>query len=356
MEFNFTEDQRLLQQTVRDFLEGACPIERLRGLWDSETGRSPELWGELAEVGILGLLVPEEHGGLGMNEVDQVLPLEETGRAALAEPVIATAAVGVKLLLDLDDEPLCERWLGRIASGDARLAVAHPVNRFTADAHVADLILFVQETGGGVEVHGLDPSSCRLTPQPCNDPSRRIFELTASTSADTLLASGDSAAAVADAARDRGALACAAELLGVGDHLIEMAVRYATERKQFGVPIGSFQAVKHMLANAKVRVEYARSVVYRAAASIAHGDLGRGVHASMAKVAASEAAVQAAKSALQVHGAIGYTWEQDLHVFMRRAWSLELAYGNGAWHRERVASAVIDRAEPIETFGYSPPA
>ena len=154
----------------------------------------------------------------------------------------------------------------------------------------------------------------------------------------------------------RQALACAAQMLGVSDRLIELAVQYACERRQFGVAIGSFQAVKHMLADVKVKLEYARSLVYRAAHSVCRDTPSRAVHVSMAKVAASETAARAASTALQVHGAIGYTWEQDLHVWMRRAWSLQLAWGSAAWHRERVSRAVIDRELPAETFGYQAPA
>ena len=352
MQFDFSEDQRLLQQTVRDFLEGACPIERLRDLWDSETGRCPELWSQLAEVGVLGLLVPEADGGLGMDEVDQVLLLEETGRAALAEPVVSTAAVAVPLILGIGSAPLCERWLRAVAAGEAIIAVGHPVNRFIADAHVANWLLLVH----GDEVHGVTPDAVALTAELSNDPSRRIFDIEWTPSRDTLLADGEAGARLAAFALDRGAVACAAEQLGVCDRLIDMAVRYASERKQFGVPVGSFQAVKHMLANVKVRLEYARSLVYRAAYSLSRDARGRAVDASMAKLAASEAASLAARTALQVHGAIGYTWEQDLHVWMRRAWSLQLAWGDGAWHRARLADAVIDRKLPAETFGYAPPA
>jgi alkylation response protein AidB-like acyl-CoA dehydrogenase len=169
------------------------------------------------------------------------------------------------------------------------------------------------------------------------------------------VADGAAGGALWAAALDRGALGCAAQQLGVGQKLIDMAVDYACQRKQFGVPIGTFQAIKHMLADDKVRVEYARSVVYRAAHSVARGVASRSVDVSAAKVAASEAAVLAAKTALQVYGALGYTWEQDLHIWMRRAWSLDLAWGDGAWHRARVADAVIDGTLPAETFGYSAP-
>jgi alkylation response protein AidB-like acyl-CoA dehydrogenase len=199
------------------------------------------------------------------------------------------------------------------------------------------------------------PDAAALTRQPSNDPSRRLFSVAWEPTAATLVADGAAGRALWSAALDRGALACAAQQLGVGQQLIDMAVAYACERKQFGVPIGTFQAIKHMLADVKVRVEYARSVVYRAAHSVARDVRTRSVDVSAAKVAACEAAVTAAKTALQVYGALGYTWEQDLHIWMRRAWSLDLAWGDGAWHRARVADAVIDGALPAESFGYSAP-
>jgi alkylation response protein AidB-like acyl-CoA dehydrogenase len=355
MEFNFSEDQLLLQKTIRDFLEGECTAEYVRSLWETDTGRSPELWAKLAEIGVPGLLVPEAAGGLGMDERDLVLVLEETGRAALAEPLIANAAVAVPMLCELADagrSELADAWLGRIAEGDAILAVGHAQSPFVSDAHIADLLLL----NHGEEIHAVEPGGVRLSAQKSNNQSRRIFSVDWTPSSDTLVASGETATRLQAAAFDRGVLACAAQLLGVGQQLIDMGALYATQRKQFGVAIGTFQAVKHRLANAKVKVEYARSLVYRAAHSVAMGVPTRSVDASIAKVSAGEAATFSAKEALQVHGAIGYTYEQDLHVWMKRAWSLELAYGTGAWHRGRVADAVIDGALPAEPFGYSAPA
>lgn len=349
MEFGFSEDQHLLQTTVRDFLAGACPVDHVRAQWETDTGRSPEFWAQLAEIGVPGLLVPEAQGGLGMDELDLVLILEETGRAALAEPVVATAAVGVPMLRELG--ALGDEWLPKIAEGNARLAVGHPINTFTADAHVADLLLLAD----GDDVHAVAPGDVRREAQPCDDPSRRIFSLGWSPSDATKVASGETGRALLDAALDRGALACAAESLGATDQLVAMAVDYATERKQFGVPIGSFQAIKHMLADVKVRLEYARSLVYKAAWSVATGAATRSTDVSAAKAQACEAGTQAARVGLQVYGALGYTWEQDLHVWMRRAWTLERAWGNGAFHRARVADAVIDGARPAEPFGYSAP-
>ena len=352
MEFVFTEDQLLLQQTVRDFLEGECTVEHVRAMWETETGRSPEFWGKLAEIGVPGLLVPDEYDGLGMNEVDMVLVLEETGRAGLAEPVIHTAFVGVPLLADAGNEALAREWLPKVAAGEAILSVGHAQSPFVSDAHVADLLLL----SSGEAVHAVPAADVEITLQPANDPAKKIATVDWTPSAATLLAEGDAGQQLQSAAFDRGVLGCAAQLLGVGQQLIEMAVLYATQRKQFGVPIGSFQAVKHMLANEKVKVEYARTLVYRAADSVAHARPSRAVDVSMAKIATSEAAVATAKTALQVHGALGYTWEQDLHVWMRRAWSLDAAWGSLAYHRSRLAGAVIDGNAPAISFGYEAPA
>jgi alkylation response protein AidB-like acyl-CoA dehydrogenase len=350
MKFDFEQDQRLLQAAVRDFLAGELPVERVRALWDTETGRSPELWSGLAELGIPGLLVPENRGGLGLDEIDLVLLLEETGRAALAEPLVATAAVAVPLLRDLGGA-LAERWLTEIAGGRAIVAVGHPVNAFTSDAHVADLLLLTDAE----EIHAVEPAAVTLTRQAANDPARRIYSIDWTPSQASLVGRDEEAQRQLAAALDRGALACAAQALGVADRLVELSVAYACQRHQFGAPIGSFQAVKHLLANVQVAIEYARPAVYRAAHSIARNAAGRAVDVSMAKRSACEAAQRAARVALQVHGAIGYTWEQDVHVWMRRAWSLALAWGDAAWHTARVAEAVLDGAGPAHTFGYSAP-
>jgi hypothetical protein len=245
--------------------------------------------------------------------------------------------------LGLARRDLCERWLPRLAEGEAIVAVGHPVNAFLEDAHVADLLLLA----AGDEIHALDPEAAERVAQPANDPARRIFEVRWSPSAATRVAQGAPARALLAAALDRGALACAAQLLGVTEKLLELAVAYAQQRRQFGQPIGAFQAVKHQLANVKVALEYARPVVHRAAYSVAREAAARATHVSHAKLVAGEAAALAARTALQVHGAIGYTWEQDLHVWMRRAWSLELAWGSGSFQRARAADAVLAPGAPI---------
>jgi len=346
MDFRFTDDQLNFRDSLRKALEKECTPAHVRALWDTDTGRSPERWAKLAALGLLGILVPEAHGGLGMNEVDLVLLLEETGRVALPEPVVETAAVGAPLLADT---PLSSGWLPQIAAGNAILTIGHPLNPFVPDAHVADLLLLSQ----GDALHAVPRTNVSMRRQPCNDPSRRLFRVDWSPTTETRVAHGAEAKRLLDAAFDRAALACAAQQLGGAQQMLDIGVRYASERQQFGKPIGAYQAVKHLLANVAVRLEFARPVVYRAAFSVAHDCPTRGVDVSHAKLAASEAAVLAAKTVHQVHGAMGYTWECDLHIWMKRAWALDTTWGTSVWHRRRVAAAVIDGVAPVETFGYN---
>ena len=356
MEFNFDEDQILLQQTVRDFLSGESPVEFVRAQWETETGRSPEFWSRLSEIGIPGLLIAEEFGGLGLNEIDAVRVFVEIGRAGLAEPVVPTVAVAARLLGELRKpnggglDPLATEWLPKIACGEAIIAVAQPTSPLVSDAHIADLLIL----RSGDALYAVPRRDVQATPQPSNDPSQKLFTVDFEARDDHRIASGDTADRLENAALDRGALASAAEQIGACEQLIAMSVDYTSQRKQFGVPIGSFQAVKHHLANLKVALEYARSHVERAAHSVAHDVPTRSVDVSMAKISAGEAALEAARISLQVHGALGYTWEQDLHVWMRRAWTLDLAWGETAWHRERLAAALFEKRFPVESFGYSP--
>jgi alkylation response protein AidB-like acyl-CoA dehydrogenase len=339
--FTFTDEQRRFQASMRELLERECTPRAVRALWETETGRSRERWARLAALGLLGVLVPERLGGLGLTEVDLVLPLEETGRAALPEPVLETAAVAVPLLAGLGSSERADEWLRRIAAGEAVATVGCAADPWVADAHVADLLLLPH----GDEIHAVPRARVALESQPAVDPSRRLFRVTWTPAPDTRVAAGEEGRRLAAAALDRGALAAAAQLCGVGQRLLDLAVRHATQREQFGRPIGSFQAVKHLLANVAVRLELARPVVYRAAFSVARDAATRAADVSHAKAAASEAAGQAARAALQVHGAVGYTWEMDLHIWMKRAWALEAAWGTGAWHRARVARAVLDGAD-----------
>ncbi len=335
MDFTFTEDQLLFQSSVRDFLTGEVSPARIRASWETDSGRDPELWRQLAELGLTGITVPEECGGLGMSALDFVLLAQECGYVALPEPLVHTALVAVPLLCDLGGE-LAAQWLPRIAAGDARVVVGLQQNLVVEDAHVADLLLLQR----GDDWFALSADQVELRRNESVDPSRRLFAVDLEAGAEPLL-TGARARDLAAATLDRGALACAAQALGLAQRMVDMAVSYSADRQQFGKPIGSFQAVKHLMANVAVRLEYARAPVHRAAYSLAKGDLAAARAVSHAKLMACEAANLAAKHSIQVHGAMGYTWEVDLHIFMKKAWALANTWGDMAFHKARIADYIF---------------
>jgi alkylation response protein AidB-like acyl-CoA dehydrogenase len=308
--FAFSDEQIAMRDAVRAFLDKECPPKVVRDAWTNDTGRSG-LWSRLGEMGVLGVLAPEAQGGFGGDYLDLVLLLEEAGRAALPEPVVEHAAVAVPLLDDAH----------AAAAGDVTITVAPP-SGLVPYADSADLVL--------LDDRFVEPGTLELKRHESVDGSRRVFAIRGQPASIDL------------ASLDRAALGVAAQLVGLADHMLTTTVDYAKERRQFGVPIGSFQAVKHHLANVALALEFARPLVYRAAWSLAHQDDHRSMHVHMAKARASEAALLASRVALQVHGAIGYTTEYDLHLWMKRAWALESSWGDSAWHHARVGRAILD--------------
>jgi len=299
MNFQPTEDQKLFARTVRELLEKECPPEAAR------RGFSKERWEKLLEMGVVDML------GSGMTEIDMVPILEEAGRAALPEPLIEASIVSG------------EGLYGVVTAGVGTRYVAH--------ADVADEIVFDHHG----ELFAVPRVATTLNRIESFDAPRPLFDVTWDYHSARQL----------DTDRDRGVaratLGAAAELLGLAARCIEMAGDYAKERHQFGKPIGSFQAVKHKLADALLPLEFARPAVYRAAWSLSSGDEMIGRDVSMAKAMAGEAASGASKAALQTLGAIGYTQEHDLHIWMKRIWALNAAWGNPDQHRARVASVVL---------------
>ena len=310
MRFAFTDDQLELRDAVRDFLEKECPPSVVRDAWTNDSGRSA-LWAKLGALGVLGVLAPEARAGLGGSFLDLVLLLEETGRAALPEPIVEHAAVALPAL----DDP------GPAAAGEVTVSAGLPGSKVVPYADSADVVLLDDEA--------FAPDALTLEPCDSVDGSRRLFTV------------GWGPFAMKGEWFERGALGTAAQLLGLGQQLLDVTVEYAKQRHQFGAPIGSFQAVKHKLADVRLALEFARPVVYRAAHSVAHDEEDRSVHVSMAKAYASDAALLAARHALQVHGAIGYSYEHDLHLWMKRAWALAASWGDAAWHRDRVGRAIL---------------
>jgi alkylation response protein AidB-like acyl-CoA dehydrogenase len=288
-------------------------------------------------MGVVGLTAPEEHGGLGMDETGLVLLLEEAGRVALPEPLAQTTAVGIPMLRDAMPNPIGERLLSKAAGGDIKLGVA--LARSPMVAHAEETDVFLMERADSL--YAIPRGAVTITPGFSVDPTWTVGTVEWNADPESLLLEGPAARDAAELAFDRGALGAAGHLLGVSARMIEMGAAYAKERVQFGKPVGSYQAVKHLLANALVRLEFARPAVYRAAWSVANDVPERSRDVSMAKALASEAALGAAKASLQVHGAIGYTEEHDLHIWLKRARSVASSWGTASWHRERVAARVL---------------
>jgi alkylation response protein AidB-like acyl-CoA dehydrogenase len=335
VEFAFDERQLEFRAQLRAYTDNECTAADVRAAWASELGWSPARWEALAEMGVVGLTVPEPYGGLGLDEIDLVLLLEEAGRSGLPEPLLETTALGAPLIAEApgeEGEAAREEWLPRVASGETVVTFATSSAPGASAAVGAHLLLL--ERGGSVYAVAAD--TVRHEARRTLDGSRRVSRIHWEEPQGTLLASGAAADALVARTLDRAALGAAAVLLGVTDRLVTMAAQYAVERQQFGKAIGSFQAVKHHLSNALIRLEFARPVVYRAAWSVAGREPTSSRDASMAKAQASDAATLAARTALQVHGAIGYTWEHDLHLWMKRAWSLAAAWGDAPTHRARV--------------------
>ncbi|KEQ19647.1 acyl-CoA dehydrogenase family protein [Endozoicomonas numazuensis] len=339
MDFTFNEDQLVFHDSVKSFLTNEVTPERIREQWTTESGRSSDLWDQLAELGLTAMTVPEAFGGLGMNELDFILLAEECGYVALAEPLVDTVLVAVPLINSLGNEQkhFKESWLPRIAEGKATVAVGHQNNPLVADAHIADLLLLPN----GNEVHAVPSEQVELLLNESVDPSRKLYKVTWTPSAETLVANEEEGKKLWEATLNRGALAAAAQQLGLARRIVDLSVDYTYERKQFGKPVGSFQAVKHHMANVAVKIEFAKAPLYRAAYDIAEGLSTAGRSVSHAKLATSEAALLGAKNGIQVHGAMGYTWEVDLHIFMKRAWALDASYGSQGFHKKRVKDSLL---------------
>jgi alkylation response protein AidB-like acyl-CoA dehydrogenase len=345
MDFTFTEDQLLFQDSVRDFLVNEVTPERIRQSWETDSGRSEELWAQLAELGLTGMTVPEEFGGLGMNELDFVLLAQECGYVALPEPLVHTALVAVPILQEIGGE-LADQWLPKIATGEAKVVVGLEQNLLVEDAHTADLLLLQQ----GDSLVAAIPDQVSLRHNESVDPSRKLYAVEVGAGA-TSVASGEQAAALASATLDRGALGCAAQALGLAQRMIDISVQYTSERQQFGQAIGAFQAVKHHMANVAVRLEYAKAPVHRAAYAVANKQAQATRAVSHAKLVACEAANLGARNSHQVHGAMGYTWEVDLHIFMKKAWALANTWGDAGYHKSRVADYIFSDDAQLGAIG-----
>lgn len=326
MRFAVAERDAVLAGAVGEVLAKRCGPELIRAGWPGgRVAQVDALWRTLAGVGVPAALVPEAAGGLGLDE-NALAPLMETlGRAGPPVPAAETVAVGAPLLAAADAPQLAA-----VLAGSSLVAVARQEGAPVPFAARAALI--VVPVGDGLRLY--ERGEVRAEPVASVDGSRAAARVSAPAGGGLLLAEGPRARA---AAYRRGVLATSALLVGLGARMLELTVDHVRERRQFGVPVGSFQAVKHALADAEVALRFARPAVLAAGWAQAAGDAEAAVRTSMAKVLASDAARRAARTALQCHGAVGYTTQYPLHLYAKRAWALAADWGGPAYHRELVA-------------------
>jgi alkylation response protein AidB-like acyl-CoA dehydrogenase len=332
MRLTADDDALAFGQSVAAMLEDAANSEALRAAWDSADGRIPGLWGRLAEMGVLGAMVPEGYGGLGL-DIRSVLPvLVASGWTAVPEPIVETL-VGSALLAAAGGAA-AKQWLPAIVEGEATVGLGLGPGALVSGAQWADVLILRDPVG---DAHLVEPSQVTINPATSVDGGVRLADVEWSPSPATRLSDVN-----ADDFLDIAIVAVAAQLVGLTQTMLDLSVKYALQREQFGKVIGSFQAVKHQLADVYVGNSFARPVVARAAWSVATDQPSSWRDASHAKFAAGRAAQRSARTALQVHAGIGYTYEHDLHMYMKRTWSLTSLWGDQAWHRTRVADAVLE--------------
>lgn len=318
MDFELTDDQQALQEGLRSFCAGRFSTEQVRALI-GRGGVDRDRWRELAEMGVFSLRVPESEGGVGLGWADAVLAFEELGRAIVPGPLVWTH--------------LATELIPGAADGDVIVGgiERHDSSRLVEHLDALDLLVVLDDEG----VWELDPAdldSRRL--EYLLDPLVPVHEV-----AELPAGARRGDREVADAWRVRGAALVAAQLLGIAQAATDLALSYAKEREQFGRPIGSFQAVKHLLADNLVRIEVARAAVYAAGVTLDDPEVGPPERAAVAaKLMAGEAAVANAKTGVQVHGGMGYTWEVDAHLYFKRAYALEPIFGG----REECADRMAD--------------
>ncbi|HEY4401345.1 MAG TPA: acyl-CoA dehydrogenase family protein [Acidimicrobiia bacterium] len=357
MDFELSDDQLALRDGARELLDGLAPTTRVRTVVDAGGGIDHGLWKAMVEQGWTAVEVPDDRGGLGLGAVEVAVLVEEIGRHVAPAPFLPTLlALGALARAGRDD------WAERLAGGDAigcvawsrpgRGGVRASGDRLTGRsdpvpfAPSADVAVVVAETGDGPALYALELGEHeRPEREPAMDLTRELGWLRF----DDTPAERMGAGAEVDALLDRGAAFTAAEMLGGAARAMDMAVEYAKDRVQFGRPIGSFQAVKHRCADMLVDVEGMRSSAYWAAWCIGAGHEDASVAASTAKIWCSDASKRVMASALQVHGGIGFTWEHDLHLFLKRAQLDQVSFGDAAFHRQRLADLLRPRVEAGES-------
>jgi alkylation response protein AidB-like acyl-CoA dehydrogenase len=363
MDVAFSQDQELLRGSAREVLERECPMRRVR---------EADLFKLFAELGWTGLTLPDAHGGAGLGVVELGIVLEQMGRALVPAPYFSSAVLASHALELAGDAAQQQRWLPRIASGALQATVAlhgeppgwdsgalalparahdggiivSGVRRFVLDGATAELLLIpvsLEDAGMALAALPHDTPGLGVKPMEFVDATRRVAALEladVALGADAVLCAAGSD--LLDRLLDRARVALCAEMCGGAGRVLELCVDFARTREQFGRPIGSFQAIQHKCADMLVAVEAARSAAYAAAWALDAGDDDAHLMACMAKAYCSDAYRKVTDEGIQIHGGLGFTWEQDLHLYFKRARASEAAYGDATWNREEIARILVD--------------
>jgi alkylation response protein AidB-like acyl-CoA dehydrogenase len=358
MQFGLSESQQILKDTARKFFAGECPMAAVRKMMETDTAYDTGLWSKLAEQGFIGIIAPEEYGGMGLGKVELILLMEEAGYALLPGPFFSTVALAVPVIDALATAAQKKKYLEPVAAGKARSTLAlveandswdvsslqlsiagdklTGTKLFVTDAAVADFIIVA--TRNGVFAVEANAPGLRIEPMKGMDLTRKIYSVEfKNTPAEKLGGSGS-----LDQALNIATAALCGEMVGGMQRTLETTVAYAKTRKQFGKPIGIFQAVQHFCADMYLETESSRSAAYYAAWALEEKTPDAATAVSVAKMYASDASRTVGNRGIQVHGGMGFTWENDLHLYYRRAKASETMLGDAIFHRERIAQLVID--------------
>jgi alkylation response protein AidB-like acyl-CoA dehydrogenase len=351
MQFGLTETQETLKKSVREFLNAECPMAAVRKTIETQTAFDAALWSKIAAQGWTGLLIPEEYGGHGMGMVEMAVVLEEMGRALLPSPFLSTTLLAATIIERGGTEEQKKQYLPAIASGESKLTVAQSYSGrpwgtdscpFVPHAAIADFIIFSTPE----RLFIAPPDGLKITHTPALDLTRPLYEVSlkdVKVPEENVIATGDRARHVLETALDIATAGLTAEMTGGMQRLLDITVEYAKTRKQFGRPIGQFQAVQHLCADMLLMTESSRSAAYYACYAVGERQPEAAEAVSIAKSYVSEAYREAGNRAIQVHGGMGFTWENDCHLYYRRAKASEVAFGDAIHHRERLAKMIIDR-------------
>jgi len=369
MALGVTAEQDELRDSVRRFLADRAPLTKVRELMETEDGLDRAVWDQVgAQLGLLGLAIPEEYGGGGFTFAEQAIVLEELGAALYGGPYLASGVLAATALLASTDEGARRDLLPGIASGETIATLAFTEDdgswdpaairlsatkagdgwrlvghkSFVLDGGTAGLLLVLAVADGGLSLFAVDAGAVGLgrTVLPTLDQPRKLARLELDGVPGRLIGATGDAAPVMDRVLDVAAIALAAEQLGGAQRALDMAVEYSKVRHQFGRPIGSFQALKHRMADLLLEVESLRSAVNYAATAVAENSEETPVVASLVKAYASETYFHVAAENIQIHGGIGFTWEHDAHLYFKRAKSSELFLGDATYHRDRLANRI----------------